>query len=115
MSISVDIVYRVIRCRGRVPVQFTSGTGFDIRKQILFDRDRLDDYVERNNQSGSSTAAKTSEGGATGSAEKPRSEWLNREQSAAMSGRQQSGWRRKMRKLFRDPKLFFADAVKKRL
>lgn len=115
MSISVDIVYRVIRCRGRVPVQFTSGTGFDIRKSILFDRYRLDDYVERNNQSGSSTAAKTSEGGATGSAEKPRSEWLNREQSAAMSGRQQSGWRRKMRKLFRDPKLFFADAVKKRL
>lgn len=115
MSISVDIVYSVIRCRGRRPVAFPKKTPFDIRKSILFDRYRLDDYIERKNPG----AFRASEKNAASDSAAKEPEAPPRRWNGAIGGGASNGngsvWRRKMRKFLRDPKLFFADALRKRL
>lgn len=115
MSISVDIVYSVIRCRGRGSITFRKREAFDIRKSILFDRYRLDDYLDRKNPRASSASQQVAEGDSTLKESKVTARVWSGGGTAAVSSNNASVWRRKMRKFFRDPKLFFADALRKRL
>lgn len=130
MSISVDIQYKVIRCIGRPTMIFNASSKIKLRNSILFDRYRLDDYIERKNiksppqkpapakpAPAKPVAAKPAPKAPNGQTPEPKlpEKILNKEQTELRSMAQPNPTQRKLRKLIRNPGLFFKDALIKRV
>ncbi len=105
LSISKDIIYSVVRVFGRKTHNVSSTSELNIRKSILFDRYRLDDYLFRNPKkiSEPNTATEVS---------------LNLKEpgNSAINMKVLKGNRviKKIKKMMRNPKLFFYDALNNR-
>lgn len=143
LSISENIEYDIIRIRNKGNILINNSKPINLKNSILFDRYRLDDYLERTNSSkkvewasSSGTKPVNSQNKST-IAQKPESKVITEQRFAdkssisqldlnrniqkeiiknkANSPKNLNSFKRKFYKLIHKPKLFFADFFLKRI
>jgi predicted glycosyltransferase involved in capsule biosynthesis len=105
LSISENIVYEVVRVKGFQEHRLPPSLEINLRDSMLFDRYRLDDYLDRTSKGSSPAQLKKIE--LDSQASKVGKPFNDKKFGTKFT--------RKFKKFVRTPKLFFADAIAKRV
>lgn len=113
LSISENIQYKVVRIPALKFKKYFEEKAIDLKESLLFDRYRLDEYIERTKPKVKPTAGKVSAPKTNNVKAEPD---LDRKKDIELYNKKNKGtFSAKMKKLVRSPKLFFTDFFIKRL
>lgn len=114
LSISLDIEYQKIMIDGTNHTPITKNNAFDLLSSSLFDRYRMDEYVNRQANVTPTSPAKKIDPTPSNVAHRTPTKTMS-PNSQKLNGQEQSKFIRKLKKLKRDPYRFFYDALAKKV
>lgn len=119
LSISVDIEYNSVRIFNKCNFEFEKRRVIDIRESMLFDRYRLDEYISRNPLKDNSSDGKSQvKALATVVPIVEKNSLVSVANDSLLKNKKNQAngnFSRKIKKLAKNPKLFFSDAIRKRV
>ncbi|AJJ19749.1 galactosyltransferase-related protein [Yersinia intermedia] len=115
LSISVDIEYNSVRIFNKCNFAVEKNKTIDIRESILFDRYRLDEYISRNPIKNNLSNEKSQVKKVDVVSPIEKKSTVNTKPLDDKKSQPNSNLVKKIKKFTKNPKLFFFDAIKKRV